>query len=95
MMTLEANIPSREECQTCSLTFAYKEINLLYEVAVMLTSTTDVHESVEKAMRRLKQHGYLERCALFRKKEDADELELLISIDLEPYQKKMATYRFG
>ncbi len=95
MMTFEANIPSREECQTCSLTFAYKEINLLYEVAVMLTSTTDIHESVEKAMRRLKQHGYLERCALFRKKEDADELELLISIDLEPYQKKMAIYRFG
>jgi Nif-specific regulatory protein len=95
MMTFETNIPNREECQTCSLTFAYKEINLLYDIAVMLTSTTDILESVEKAMRRLKQHGYLERCALFRKKEDADELELLNSIDLEPYQKKMATYRFG
>ncbi|PHM16541.1 MAG: nif-specific transcriptional activator NifA [Sulfuricurvum sp. PD_MW2] len=95
MMTYEANIPNREECQTCSLTFAYKEINLLYEIAVLLTSTTEINESVEKAMRRLKQHGYLERCALFRKKEDADELELLNSIDLEPYQKKMATYRFG
>ncbi|WP_310440245.1 sigma 54-interacting transcriptional regulator [Sulfuricurvum sp.] len=95
MMTFETNIPNREECQTCSLTFAYKEINLLYDIAVMLTSTTDILESVEKAMRRLKQHGYLERCALFRKKEDVDELELLNSIDLEPYQKKMATYRFG
>ncbi len=95
MMTFETNIPNREECQTCSLTFAYKEINLLYDIAVMLSSTTDILESVEKAMRRLKQHGYLERCALFRKKEDADELELLNSIDLEPYQKKMATYRFG
>lgn len=95
MMTFEANIPNREECHTCSLTFAYKEINLLYEVAVILTSTVDIHESIEKAMRRLKQHGYLERCALFRKKEDANELELLASIDLEPYQKKVATYRFG
>lgn len=95
MMTLDANIPNREECHTCALTFAYKEINLLYEVAVMLTSTTEINESIEKAMRRLKQHGYLERCALFRKKEDADELELLASIDLEPYQKKVATYRFG
>lgn len=94
-MMYEANIPNREECQTCSLTFAYKEINLLYDIAVMLTSTTEITESVEKAMRKLKQHGYLERCALFRKKEDADELELLNSIDLEPYQKKMATYRFG
>lgn len=94
-MTYEANIPNREECQTCPLTFAYKEINLLYDIAVMLTSTTEILESVEKAMRKLKQHGYLERCALFRKKDDADELELLNSIDLEPYQKKMATYRFG
>jgi Nif-specific regulatory protein len=95
MMNYDAKIPDREECRTCPLTFAYKEINLLYEIAVALTSTTDVHESVEKSMRRLKQHGYLERCALFRKKEEADELELLISIDLEPYQKKMASYRFG
>lgn len=95
MMTYDANIPNRDECRTCSLSFAYKEINLLYDIAVMLTSTTDILESVEKAMRRLKQHGYLERCALFRKKDDADELELLNSIDLEPYQKKMATYRFG
>jgi Nif-specific regulatory protein len=95
MMTYEANIPDREECHTCPLTFAYKEINLLYDIAVMLTSSTEILESVEKAMRKLKQHGYLERCALFRKKDDADELELLNSIDLEPYQKKMATYRFG
>src|SRR3990167_7631954 len=93
MMTYEANIPDREECRTCALTFAYKEINLLYEVAVMLTSTTEITTSIEKAMRRLKQHGYLERCALFRKKEDTEELELLASIDLEPYQKKVATYR--
>ncbi len=94
-MTYSAKIPDREECQTCVLTFAYKEINLLYEIALMLTSTLDIHESIEKSMRRLKQHGYLERCAIFKKKEDADELELLASIDLESYQIKMATYRFG
>ncbi|MDP1785563.1 MAG: sigma 54-interacting transcriptional regulator, partial [Sulfuricurvum sp.] len=95
MMTFEANIPNREECQTCALTFAYKEINLLYEIAVILTSTLDINDSIEKSMRKLKQNGYLERCAIFKKKEDMDELELLNSIDLEPYQKKMATYRFG
>lgn len=94
-MTYSAKIPDREECQTCVLTFAYKEINLLYEIALMLTSTLDINESIEKSMRKLKQHGYLERCAIFRKKEDADELELLTSIDLEPFQMKMATYRFG
>ena len=94
-MTYSAKIPDREECQTCALTFAYKEINLIYEIALMLTSTLDIHESIEKSMRKLKQQGYLERCAIFKKKEDADELELLTSIDLEAYQMKMATYRFG
>ncbi len=94
-MTYSPNIPNRQECQTCPLTFAYKEINLLYEIAVILTSTVDIHESIEKSMRKLKQNGYLERCALFKKKEDAHELELLISIDLELHQKKMASYRFG
>jgi Nif-specific regulatory protein len=94
-MTFSAKIPDREECQTCALTFAYKEINLIYEIALMLTSTLDINESIEKSMRKLKQQGYLERCAIFKKKEDADELELLTSIDLEAYQMKMATYRFG
>jgi len=95
MMTFEATTPNRDECRSCPLTFAYKEINLLYDIAMILTSTTNIHESIEKSMRRLKQNGYLERCAIFKKKEDLDELELLISIDLEPYQKKVATYRFG
>jgi Nif-specific regulatory protein len=95
MMTFEANIPNRDECRSCPLTFAYKEIALLYDIAMILTSTTNIHESIEKSMRRLKQNGYLERCAIFKKKEELDELELLISIDLEPYQKKVATYRFG
>lgn len=95
MMTYEPKLPNNEECQTCALTFAYKEIHMLYDIAVMLTSTLDINESIEKAIRRLKQHGYLERCALFRKKEDADELEVVVSIDLQPHQKKMATYRFG
>lgn len=94
-MRFEANIPDREECHTCPLTFAYKEINLLYDIALMLTSTTDIVENIEKSMRKLKQNGYVERCALFRKKEDIEELELQSSIDLEPFQKKMATYRFG
>lgn len=94
-MKFEPNIPDRPECQTCSLTFAYKEITMLYETALALSGSSDIDSCIEKTMRRLKQHGYLERCALFKKKEDVDELELYSSIDLEPHQKKMATYKFG
>ena len=84
-----------EECQSCSLMFAYKEIELLYEIAVLLSGTENIKESIEKGMRMLKHGGYLERCALFLLNDDKTELELYASIDLTPQQKNMATYKIG
>jgi len=87
-------IPDRPECKTCSLTFAYKEIELLYEIAVVLASTTDIKETIEQGMRLLKRHNYLERCALFLLNEE-EVLELYASIDLTEQQRLMATYKLG
>lgn len=87
-------IPDNAECQTCPLTFAYKEIELLYDIAVTLTSTEDIVETIEQGMRLLKRHGYLERCALFLLNDDS-MLELYASIDLTDQQKLRATYRLG
>ncbi len=84
-----------EECSTCSLMFAYKEIELLYDIAVLLSSSEDIKESVEKGMRMLKHHGYLERCALFLLNDDKTLLEHYASIDLTQQQKSMATYKIG
>ncbi len=89
------NIPDNPECQTCSLTFAYKEIELLYEIAVALASTTDIEETIEQGMRLLKRHGYLDRCALFILNDDKTALELFSSIDLSPQQRMMAVYKLG
>jgi Nif-specific regulatory protein len=89
------DLPDNEECRTCALTFAYKEIELLYQIAVMLSSSTAITETIEKGMRLLKQHSYLDRCALFIASDDQKELELFASIDLTPQQRKMASYRFG
>ncbi len=94
-MHYNINIPDRPECQTCSLTFAYTEIELLYQIAVMLASTTDVNETIEQGMRLLKRHSYIDRCALFILGDDKETLELYASIDLTPQQKKIATYRLG
>lgn len=88
------NLPDQEECKTCSLTFAYKEVELLYEIAVILASTTDIIKTIEQGMRLLKRHEYLERCALFLLNDDS-ALELFASIDLTEQQKMMATYRIG
>jgi Nif-specific regulatory protein len=94
-MSNEINIPDNEECQSCALGFAYNEISLLYDIAVMLASTTDVKESIEKGMRMLKRNSYLERCTLFMLSDDKNELELYASIDLTPQQQKMAVYKLG
>lgn len=88
-------IPDRIECQTCALTFAYKEIELLYEIAVMLTSTLEPEKTIEKGMRLLKRHNYLERCAIFLLNDDRSMLELYASIDLSPQQRMMAKYKLG
>jgi len=89
------NIPDNEECKSCTLTFAYNEISLLYEIAVMLASSADVTDTIEKGMRLLKRHNYLERCTLFMFNDDSTALEHFASIDLTAQQRRMATYRLG
>ena len=91
----QINIPNNEDCQTCALTFAYNEISILYDIAVMLSSSTDVNESIEKGMRLLKRNSYLERCSLFLLSDDGSSVELHSSIDITPQQRKMAVYKLG
>lgn len=87
------NIP--EDCLTCSLAFAYKEIELLYDIAVMLSVSDNIEESIEKGMRMLKYNNYFERCALFLLNDDKTQLELSCSIDLTPQQRSIAVYKIG
>jgi len=89
------NIPDKDECRACSLTFAYNEIKLLYDIAVMLASDSDIKETIEKSMRLLKRNSYLDRCTLFMLNEGMDTLELYASIDLTSQQKRMAIYKLG
>jgi Nif-specific regulatory protein len=85
----------KKECNSCSLTFAYNEISLLYDIAVMLSTTTNIKESIEKGMRTLKRNSYLDRCTLFMLSDDKSQLELYASIDLTSQQQKMASYKLG
>ncbi|WP_415250414.1 sigma 54-interacting transcriptional regulator [Sulfurimonas sp.] len=89
------NIPNKEECKICALTFAYNEIKLLYEIALMLSTSTNILDSIEKSMRLLKRNSYLDRCTLFTLTEDANSVELFASIDLSSQQKKIANYKLG
>ncbi|HHD77548.1 MAG TPA: GAF domain-containing protein [Campylobacteraceae bacterium] len=89
------NPETSEECQSCASLLAYKEIDLLYEIALLLSSNDNIVESIEMGMRMLKHEGYLDRCALFLLNEEKTELSLYASIDLTPQQKKIAVYRLG
>jgi len=94
-MYTKLNLPNIKECQTCPLTFSYNEISILYDIAVMLSTSSDVNESIEKGMRTLKRNSYLERCTLFMLNDDATKLELHSSIDLTIQQQQMAQYNIG
>ena len=85
----------QQECQHCTLKFAYDEISILYDIAVLLASSTEVKDSIEKGIRLLKRNSYLERCTLFMLDEEGEHLELFASIDLSPQQQKMAIYKIG
>lgn len=84
-----------DECKSCSLAFAYKEIELLYEIAVLLSVAEDIEESIEKGMRMLKHNKYFDRCALFLLSDDKTQLEISASIDLTPQQRTIAVYKIG
>ncbi len=88
-------LPDKESCKTCKLAFSYNEINILYDIAVMLSNSVDVKECIEKGMRTLKRNHYLERCTLFILNDDSSLLELHSAIDITPQQQKMATYKIG
>jgi len=91
----DLKIPDGEDCQTCALTFAYNEIKILYDIAVMLSNNPDVEESIEKGMRLLKRNAYLERSSLFLLSDDNTSVELYSSIEITAQQRKMAVYKLG
>ncbi len=91
----QLNIPNEEQCQTCALTFAYNEIKILYDIAVLLSTNNEVNESIEKGMRLLKRNAYVERCSLFLLSDDATKVELHTSLDISAQQRKMAVYKLG
>jgi len=91
----ELNLPDNEECHTCVLTFAYNEIKIFYEIAMILANTTDIMQSIEQSMKILKRNSYFERCTLFLASDDATSVDLYVGLDLSSQQKKMASYKIG
>ncbi len=94
-MIREINTPGLPECNECPLTFAYQELDLLYQIAMSLNSSFEVIDAVEKGMKLLQKHTAIERCALFLMNAESAELELVASINLSAQQKKIAKYKIG
>lgn len=88
-------MPFSQDSETCNIDFAFKELALLYEISKLMANPVEIHDKLGRAMKLLKNHSYLDRCAVFIRAEDEDVLELFASVDLTPQQQKMARYRFG
>jgi len=78
-----------------NLVLAEKELQLLYEIALELSTEIDNETALEHSMRLLKQSSYLDRCALFIANHEQTMLSLYSSMGLSEQQKQMATYQFG
>ncbi len=86
---------STQDMDTCTIDFAFKELAVLYEISKLMANPVEIHDKLNRAMKLLKSHSYLERCAVFLRADDEDLLELFASVDLTPQQQKMAHYKFG
>ena len=67
---------STHEHNSCTIDFAFKELALLYEISKLMANPVEIHDKLERALKLLKNHSYLERCAVFIKAEEEDVLEL-------------------
>jgi Nif-specific regulatory protein len=94
-MLSNIQIPNTPECQSCSLTFSYKELELLYEITLLMNESLDIHYAITQGMTLLKRRSYLERCAIFMADDERSKVTLFNGLDITSIQERMAIYKPG
>lgn len=94
-MNMQKSFEPDKMQEYCPSDLAYKELHLLYEIAMLLGEYEDYAKALQSAMRLLKEESYFERCALFIANEEQTELTLFASVNLTEIQQKVALYKFG
>jgi len=79
------------KCGECLTT---KELTTLYETATVVSNSSDLVASLEKALMILKNRLHLEKCVIHTLN-DENLLSVYASIDFSKHQKELATYQLG
>lgn len=79
-------------CEDC---LPYKEIRLLYEIALIMSSPESFEKRAEKTLRKLNDYLKLEKCTLYKFDENKNELYVIASTGLTKFQEQMAIYKLG
>ncbi|MEA1917380.1 MAG: sigma 54-interacting transcriptional regulator [Campylobacterota bacterium] len=79
------------ECHIC---LRQKELDVLYDIGMLISDSRDILKSLEKSLLALKNSLYLENCAIYRL-EDGELLTVYASINFNKQQKIISEYRLG
>ncbi|RXJ68516.1 nif-specific transcriptional activator NifA [Halarcobacter ebronensis] len=81
----------KSACEFCLTT---KELTTLYDIASIMANNYDLHTSLEKSMKILKNSLHLTNCTVHLLEED-EMLNVFASAELSSIQKKLASYKMG
>ena len=71
-----------------------KELNVLYDIATLISDSRDIVKSLEKSLMALKNSLHLENCVIY-KLEDDDILSIYAAINFNKHQKVVSEYKMG
>lgn len=89
------DLPDLPECVQCPIAISFNEVEVLYDIALSLTSYDDIFELIERNIKTLKHYTNIERFALFLLNDEQSELELKAAVNLTAQQRQIATYKLG
>lgn len=78
------------ECETCITTI---ELKTLYEIALTISNSVDIDDSLHKALEILQRDLYLKKSAIYVLEDDV--LNIRASLDFNKFQENLSTYKIG
>ncbi len=79
--------------EMCSWCLVQKELNVLYDIANLMSDSRNIVKSLENSLGALKHSLQLENCVIY--KLDNEILSIFASINFNKFQKALSSYRLG
>ena len=80
----------KNQCDVC---LTQKELSVLYDIAMLISDSRDIENSLEKSLQALKNTLNLQNCVIYKLEEEV--LNIYASINFNKHQKVISEYRLG